>query len=114
MQLLMRIAVNTRFLLRDYLEGYGYFLYETIRRITENHPEHQFLLIFDRAVETEIRWPSNVQLTVAGPPARHPLLWKWWYDVRIPAILRKFKADVVFAQRFTAPAVKNGVVIAHA
>lgn len=90
----MRIAVNTRFLLRDYLEGYGYFLYETIRRITENHPEHQFLLIFDRAVETEIRWPSNVQLTVAGPPARHPLLWKWWYDVRIPAILRKFKADV--------------------
>lgn len=90
----MRIAINTRFLLRDSLEGYGYFLQETIRRITENHPEHHFLLIFDRAPQHGYTWPSNVQLTVAGPPARHPLLWKWWYDVRIPAVLRKFRADV--------------------
>jgi len=31
---------------------------------------------------------------VAGPPARHPLLWKYWYDVKIPAVLKKYAADV--------------------
>jgi glycosyltransferase involved in cell wall biosynthesis len=31
---------------------------------------------------------------VLGPQARHPLLWKWWYDVKIPSTLKKIKADV--------------------
>lgn len=38
--------------------------------------------------------PVNVEWRVVGPPARHPLLWRWWYDWRIPAILRKYRADV--------------------
>src|SRR5687767_13966202 len=90
----MRIAVNTRFLLREYLEGYGNFLYESFRRITENYPQHEFLFIYDRADHASFSFPPNVKEVVAGPPARHPLLWKFWYDGRIPAVLRKFKADV--------------------
>src|SRR5207302_6042510 len=31
---------------------------------------------------------------IIGPPARHPLLWKWWYDVKVPMALRKIEADV--------------------
>src|SRR5262249_41843533 len=31
---------------------------------------------------------------VTGPPARHPLLWKWWYDVKVPRILKQHKADI--------------------
>lgn len=90
----MRIAVNTRFLLPDYLEGYGYFLQEMLQRIIKNHPEHQFIFIFDRPYADRFVFGSNVTPVVAGPPARHPLLWKWWYDVKVPAILRKYKADV--------------------
>ena len=37
---------------------------------------------------------KNVIPVVAGPPARHPLLWKWWYDVKVPSVLKKYKADV--------------------
>ena len=90
----MRIAVNTRFLLHDYLEGYGYFLYETFRRITANHPEHEFIFIFDRPFDERFVFGKNVKAVVTGPPARHPLLWKLWYDLRVPAILKKYKADV--------------------
>ena len=90
----MRIAVNTRFLLNDYLEGYGYFIYETFRRITANHPEHDFIFIFDRPFDERFVFGKNVKAVVTGPPARHPLLWKYWYDVKIPAVLRKYKADV--------------------
>src|SRR5258708_39651991 len=90
----MIIAVNTRFLLPDYLEGYGYFLYETFNRISKNHPEHNFIFIFDQPIKKKFLFSSNVETVVTGPQTRHPLLWKLWYDVKIPAILRKNKADV--------------------
>jgi glycosyltransferase involved in cell wall biosynthesis len=90
----MNIAVNTRFLLTDYLEGYGYFIYETFKRITQHHPEHQFIFIFDRPYDKRFVFGENVKAVVTGPAARHPLLWKWWYDYKVPDVLRKYKADV--------------------
>lgn len=90
----MIIAVNTRFLLADYLEGYGYFIHECFKRITRDHPEHQFIFIFDRPYDPRFIYEKNVTPVVIGPPARHPLLWKWWYDVKIPLILKKYKADI--------------------
>ena len=90
----MKVAVNARFLLTDYLEGYGYFIYETFKHIIKNHPEHEFIFIFDRPFDKRFLLSSNVKAIIAGPPARHPLLWKLWYDIKVPAVLRKFKADV--------------------
>lgn len=90
----MVIAVNTRFLLDDYLEGYGHFIYETFSRITQQHPEHEFLFIFDRPFTKKFVTGKNTRAVVTGPPARHPLLWKIWYDIKVPAMLRKYKADV--------------------
>jgi len=90
----MVIAVNTRFLLADYLEGYGNFIEETFRRMTKDHPEHQFIFIFDRPFDPRFVFGNNVKAVVTGPAARHPLLWKFWYDIKVPAVLRKYKADV--------------------
>src|SRR6185503_11058938 len=90
----MTIAVNTRFLRDDYLEGYGYFVFETFRRIVKDHSGHQFIFIFERAFDQKFVFAENVKAVVAGPPARHPLLWKYWYDVKVPAILKKYKAAV--------------------
>jgi glycosyltransferase involved in cell wall biosynthesis len=90
----MRIAVNTRFLQDNHLEGYGYFLYENLRRITKAHPEHEFIFIFDRPFNKRFLFSNNVIPVVAGPAARHPVLWKYWYDIKIPLVLRKYKADV--------------------
>ena len=90
----MVIAVNTRFLLTGYLEGYGYFIYESFKRIVKNNPQHQFVFIFDRPHNEQFVFAPNITSVIAGPPARHPLLWKLWYDIKVPAILRKVKADV--------------------
>lgn len=90
----MIIAVNTRFLLNNYLEGYGYFIFETFKRITSAHADHQFIFIFDRPFDERFVFGKNVIPVVTGPAARHPLLWKFWYDVKVPAVLRKHKADV--------------------
>ena len=94
LQLHMIVAVNTRFLLAGYLEGYGYFIQETFRRIAKWHPEHEFIFIFDRPFDERFITGANIKAAVTGPPARHPLLWKWWYDIKIPAVLKKYKADV--------------------
>src|SRR5438045_5240615 len=90
----MRIAVNTRFLLSDYLEGYGYFTFEIFKHLTNRYPEHQFIFIFDRPYDKRFIFAPNITPVVIGPPARHPLIWKYWYDVKIPMLLKKYKADV--------------------
>jgi hypothetical protein len=87
----MNIAVNTRFLLSDELEGYGYFTREVFRRIVQAHPEHQFFFLFDRPYVPEHLFAPNVHPLVVSPPARHPLLWKWWYDVKVPMALKRSK-----------------------
>lgn len=90
----MRIAVNTRFLLSEYLEGFGNFIFETFRRIVNDHPQNEFIFIFDREFDERFIFSKNIKPVVLGPPARHPLLWKLWYDIKIPAVLKKHKADV--------------------
>jgi len=91
---IMRIAINTRCLLPNQLEGYGNFTAETMRLVTQQHPEHQFFFLFDRPYNDQFVFSKNVTPIVIGPPARHAILFKWWYDVRVPAVLRKIKADV--------------------
>jgi glycosyltransferase involved in cell wall biosynthesis len=90
----MRVAVNTRFLLPDNMEGYGYFIAETLKRITQKHPEHQFIFLFDRPFDKKFLFSDNITAVIISPPARHPLLWKYWYDIKVTAALKKHKADV--------------------
>ena len=90
----MIIAVNTRLLLKNRLEGIGWFTYETLKRITVRHPEHHFYFIFDRPFDQQFVFSGNVTPLVVSPPTRHPLLWYWWFEFRIPSVLRKVKADL--------------------
>jgi len=90
----MVIAVNTRLLLKGKLEGIGWFTLETLKRMTINHPEHQFIFIFDRPYNHEYIFSENVTPVVIGPPTRHPILWYLWFEFQIPRILKKYKADL--------------------
>lgn len=93
----MIIAVNTRLLISGKLEGIGCFTSETLSRITRNHPEHQFLFIFDRPFADEFVFSGNVTPIVLAPPTRHPLLWYIWFEFQIPRILKKYQADLFFS-----------------
>ncbi|HSH20848.1 MAG TPA: glycosyltransferase family 1 protein [Draconibacterium sp.] len=90
----MRIAVNTRLLQKGKLEGIGWFTYETLIRMTRNHPEHEFIFIFDRPYSPDFVFSENVIPVVIGPQARHPILFFIWFDFRIPGVLKKYKADL--------------------
>jgi glycosyltransferase involved in cell wall biosynthesis len=89
----MRIAVNTRLLLPDKLEGIGWFTHETMRRIVAAHPEHHFLFLFDRPFDKRFVYGPNVEPVVIWPPTRHPLLYRLWFDHLLPRKLKQLKAD---------------------
>ncbi|MBK8584620.1 MAG: glycosyltransferase family 4 protein [Bacteroidetes bacterium] len=90
----MKIAVNTRMLLKGKMEGIGYFTYESFRRIVKAHPEHEFIFIFDRPYDESFIFSENITPVVASPPARHPLLWYLWYEHSLPRVFKKTKADL--------------------
>ncbi len=90
----MLIAVNTRLLLKDRLEGMGWFAYESLKRITKAHPEHQFIFLFDRPFAEEFIFSDNVSPIVVGPQARHPFLWYWWLEQALPKVLHKQEPDL--------------------
>lgn len=90
----MNIAVNTRVLLKNKLEGIGWFSFETMKRITTNHPEHKFFFIFDRPYDKEFIFSENVEAIVIGPQARHPFLFYYWFELSIPKVLKQINADL--------------------
>jgi glycosyltransferase involved in cell wall biosynthesis len=93
----MRIAVNTQHLLKDKLEGIGWFAHETLSRMVKNHPEHEFLFIFDRKWDNSFVYGTNVIPVSTFLPSRHPFLWYWHYQKDIPRILKKFKPDLFYS-----------------
>ncbi len=104
----MKIAVNTRLLVKDRLEGIGWFTYENLKRITQQHPEHQFYFIFDRNFSRDFIFSENIKPIVSGPQARHPVLYYLWFEYSIPRILKKIKPDVFLSPDGYLPlTVKN-------
>jgi len=90
----MIIAVNTRLLLKNKLEGIGRFSYEILKRITNEHKEHTFIFIFDRKFDESFIFSDNIIPVILFPPARHPFLWYWFFEISISRALIKYKADI--------------------
>lgn len=90
----MRIAVNTRLLLKGKLEGIGWFTYQTLERMVRQHPEHEFFFFFDRPYDPQFVFAPNVTPVVVHPQARHPILFYIWFEWSLPLLLRKYKIDL--------------------
>ena len=90
----MEIAVNTRLLQHNKLEGIGRFMFETLKRITVAHPEHHFYFIFDRPYHEDFIFADNITPIIAGPPARHPFLFVYWLEFTVYDLLKKLKVDL--------------------
>lgn len=89
----MKIAINARFTGLEYIEGYGRFTNGLINAFKDTHPQDEISLLYDR----QPVYPPAFPFLVKGPKARHPLLWKLWYDYSLPAMAKKMKADILFS-----------------
>ncbi len=89
----MRIAVNAIFLQKDKLEGYGHYAKEILSRMVVNHPEHEFIFVFDRPFDPSFLFAGNITPIIVKPAARHALAYLYWYNIAAPLALKKYKPD---------------------
>ncbi len=89
----MKIAINTRLLIENKLDGIGWFTFHSLKRIVKKHKEHKFYFIFDRKYSDNFIFSENVEPVVVSPPTRHPVLWKTWLNFSLPSFLQRLKPD---------------------
>ncbi len=92
--MMKRVAINTRFLLANKLEGFGWFTYHTSKYLVLNNPDIEFYFLFDRGYDERYVFAGNVKPVVLFPQARHPILFKWWFDYSVIRFLEKEKIDL--------------------
>jgi glycosyltransferase involved in cell wall biosynthesis len=90
----LKIAVDTRLLLKDQMDGLGLFTEGSFKHMVKKHATTQFLFIFDRPPHPDFIFAKNVTPIVIAPQARHPFLYVIWYGYALKRLLRKLKPDV--------------------
>jgi len=93
----VKIAVNTRLLLKGKMEGIAVHAYNVLKRITVAHPEHQFLFLFDRPYSEEFIFSDNITPISLMPQARHPFLFYLWFEYSVAKVLRDAKPDLFYS-----------------
>jgi glycosyltransferase involved in cell wall biosynthesis len=81
-------------LLRNRLDGMGWFAVQTLQRITKKNPAVHFTFLFDRPFDDEFIFSSNVTPVVIGPQARHPVLYYLWFQLSVKSLLQRMKPDL--------------------
>ena len=93
----MNIAVNTRLLLKNRIEGIGRFAFESLKELVKQRPKDQFYFYFDRPYDPEFIFAKNIIPVVVHPQARHPILWEIWFNYMLPYYFKKHKIDLFFS-----------------
>ncbi len=93
----LHIAVNTRLLLPNNMEGIGRFTDEILKRMVQAHPEARFSFFFDRNYDPSFIYGPNVTAYKLFPPARHPFLFMLFFEWAVARKLRQLKPDVFFS-----------------
>ncbi len=88
------IAIHTRMLQKNHLDGIGYFAYHTLQKITTTHPEVQFFFIFDRPYDPSFIFSTNITPIVLSPATKNPLFTYLWYHVRLKSTIKKISPDL--------------------
>lgn len=99
----MKIAVNTRLLVPEKLDGIGRFTLETLSRLAKLRPNDDFTFIFDRQPPSSFDFPNNVKLHALSPPARHPILWIIWFEYQLKNYLNNNAFDLFISPEGWVP-----------
>ncbi len=84
-------------MLPDKLEGIGWVMYETLRRMVMSHPEVEFYFFFDRKPDPRFLFAPNVKPVTLFPQARHPFLYVWYFECSVARALERIKPDLFYS-----------------
>lgn len=92
----MNIGINARHLIKDRLEGIGWYSFEILKRLIKLMPSHQFIFFYDRKTPFLISG-ENISNIILSPPARHPVLFKFWFNFLLPKAFKRYQIDLFFS-----------------
>jgi glycosyltransferase involved in cell wall biosynthesis len=92
-----KIAVNTRLLRKNAMDGIGWVTYNVLKEITINHPKIEFHFLFDSGIENEFLFSKNIIPHNLFPPAKHAALNVIWFEWSAKNLLNKLKPDLFFS-----------------
>jgi hypothetical protein len=90
----MIVAVNIKNIWLEEGDAADNFIFETFSRIIKHHQEHTFVLISDGKNEELFNQLKNVIQVIKKPFKKSATQWYIWFNIKIPSILKKYKADV--------------------
>lgn len=93
----MQIAVNTRLLRKNGMDGIGWFAYNTLRHIVAGNPDVTFHFFFDSTIDPEFLFADNIVPHKLFPPAKHALLNIAWSEISVKRQLKKIQPDLYFS-----------------
>ena len=88
---LMNIAIYSPVL--EYFKGPD-FIVETFFLLAKKHPEHRFIIITDQKPAEQFSFYLNIEAIWIKPLSKNAILRKIWWDIKLPTILKKVKADL--------------------
>lgn len=89
----MNVAINISSVSKHIPFEQSNFVFDNILNIITTHPEHTFFLISNATTDPFLTAP-NFSIIATTPKKGNMLFWKIWYTYTLPAILKKYKADV--------------------
>ncbi|MBL7762120.1 MAG: glycosyltransferase [Chitinophagaceae bacterium] len=90
----MQVIINAAFLPALYAEEYNSLLSESFRAIALQFPEHDFVFICSLGFKPKQEAPDNVKYHIVKTGSFSGLKNKYRFDISIPRILNKYKANV--------------------
>jgi glycosyltransferase involved in cell wall biosynthesis len=70
------------------------FVYKNLSAIGGLYPQHKFIFIFDRSYSGNHLFTENCIAVIAGPAVNSQLMQYFWYNYKLPSLLRRYKADI--------------------
>lgn len=89
----MNIALWAPFLRKENSD-FENFIVETIRHFIFQQPNNRVFVITDIEPSVQLALGGNTEIIIIKPPGRNKLFKKIWWDVKLPAVLKKIEAHL--------------------
>jgi len=76
------------------MDGLGQFTFEAFKHIVSQNPSVKFIFIFDRTPHSDFLFAKNITAEVISPQAKHPFLYRIWYQFSLKKLLKKLEPDI--------------------
>lgn len=89
----MNIVINISSIFIGRASEKVFFFEACIKQLISNNPTESFYLIMPSKNKNVNTFPNQINLNIA-PTTKNILVWKFWYNYRLPKILKKQKAEI--------------------